>query len=96
MVSFRGCAVSLSTITAKIGGTATLDQLAVGDSAIVIDVRESAEAREHLAARGIGPGTVVRVLKGGDPLLVAVEETRWAIGQRSARAVSVIVGEPQA
>jgi Fe2+ transport system protein FeoA len=83
------------TNTAKIGGAGTLDQLTVGDSAIVIDVRESAEVREHLAARGIGPGTVVRVLKAGDPLVVAVGEARWAIGQRSARAVSVIVGVPQ-
>jgi Fe2+ transport system protein FeoA len=83
------------TNTAKIGGAGTLDQLTVGDSAIVIDVRESAEVREHLAARGIGPGTVVRVLKAGDPLVVAVEEARWAIGQRYARAVFVIAGVPQ-
>jgi Fe2+ transport system protein FeoA len=83
------------TSTAKIGGAGTLNQLAAGDSAIVIAVGESAEVREHLAARGIGPGTVVRVLKAGDPLVVAVEEARWAIGQRYARAVSVIAGVPR-
>ena len=84
------------TTTAKLRGAGTLDQLAVGDWAIVIDVRESAEIREHLTARGIGPGAVVRLLKAGNPLVVAVDEARWAIGQRSARAVSVIVGVPEA
>ncbi len=81
------------TLKPIISETATLDQLAVGVTAIVIEVRNGDEAREHLAARGIGPGVAVRVLKGGDPLLVAVDQARWAIGRRHARAVAVIEGD---
>jgi Fe2+ transport system protein FeoA len=70
----------------------TLDQVAVGATAIVIQVLESSEVREHLAARGIGPGVPVRVLKSGDPLLVAVDQSRWAIGRHHARSVEVVPG----
>ncbi len=71
----------------------TLDQLVAGDSAIVVDVHESSEVREHLASRGIGPGVPVHILKQGDPLIVAVENARWAIGRTHAKAVSVVAEE---
>ena len=84
------------SVKSSIDSHATLDQIAVGQTAIVIQVIESNEVREHLAARGIGPGVPVQVLKTGDPLLVAVDQSRWAIGRRHARAVSVVAdgGEP--
>ncbi len=78
------------SLKSNFDGHATLDQVAVGQTAIVIQVGESSEVREHLAARGIGPGVPVQVLKTGDPLLVAVDQSRWAIGRRHARAVAVV------
>jgi Fe2+ transport system protein FeoA len=71
----------------------SLDQVPAGSTAIVVEVHRSGETREHLAARGIAPGVPVRVLKAGDPLLVAVDQSRWAIGKEHARAVAVLVEE---
>lgn len=80
------------SIKPSIDTPSTLDEVAVGATAIVIQVLESSEVREHLAARGIGPGVPVRVLKSGDPLLVAVDQSRWAIGRHHARSVAVVSG----
>ncbi len=42
-----------------------------------------------LAARGLVPGAELSVVKNGDPLLVFVDETRWALSKIEAQKISV-------
>ena len=65
----------------------TLRELDRGQRAIItaVDVRDP-KLRDKLHARGLLPGTEVRVLQPGDPLVVAVDHSRWALnGQEAAR-----------
>ena len=42
-----------------------------------------------LAARGLVPGVEVGVLQAGDPVLLAVDEARWAVTREDAGRVHV-------
>lgn len=44
---------------------------------------------DKLSARGIVPGATIRVLQQGDPVMLKVEDTRWAISAADARQVAV-------
>jgi len=43
----------------------------------------------RLAARGLVPGATLQVLRGGDPLLIKVDESRWAISGADASRIEV-------
>lgn len=45
---------------------------------------------EKLAARGIVAGAVLRVLQAGTPLMVRVDDTRWALSESDAAQVMVL------
>lgn len=45
---------------------------------------------EKLASRGIVPGALITVLKAGSPLLLRVDNTRWAISIEDAAKVMVL------
>ncbi len=71
-----------------------LGNLAAGDVAIVVKVRsQSAALVDQLAARGIHPGAQISVLRHGDPIAVALEETRWAMSKEHADHIEVSVIE---
>jgi Fe2+ transport system protein FeoA len=69
----------------------TLDQLDRGGSAIVVDVAGHDEpARVRVTARGFVPGALIQVIQAGDPLVVAVDRSRWAISRSEALLVQII------
>lgn len=67
----------------------TLCHLALGQRGVItaIDMADSGAAK--LAARGIVPGTCVGVLQAGDPVLIGIENDRWALNQAEASAIHV-------
>jgi Fe2+ transport system protein FeoA len=71
---------------------ATLDRLRRGDQALVASVHVTdSRLREQFAARGIVPGAEVGVLHDGDPLLLRIDASRWAIARAEASQIAVTV-----
>ena len=67
-----------------------LNSLPRGSRARVVDVDYSDSAMvAKFAARGLVPGAELSVVKNGDPLLVFVDETRWALSKVEAQKISV-------
>ncbi len=68
----------------------TLRDLDRGARAIItrLDV-DDPRLRDKLHARGLLPGTEVRVLQPGDPLVVGVDHSRWALNGRDAARIHV-------
>lgn len=59
--------------------------------AVVVDVDASdASLVAKFAARGLVPGAELSVVRSGDPLLVFVEESRWALTRKEAEKISVV------
>ncbi len=77
--------------------TISLANLASGDRALVIAVEsDDAKLGQKLAARGLVPGAGVSVLRAGDPLLLAIDEARWALNRADASVVSVeLLSQPR-
>lgn len=73
----------------------SLGSLTTGDIAVIVSVRaELPMTTPHYAARGIVPGAQVAVLQQGDPIAVALEETRWALSKSEAERIEVtLVGK---
>jgi|TARA_R110002096_G_scaffold22675_40_gene72886 Fe2+ transport system protein FeoA len=68
----------------------SLANLAHGDRALVVAIESNdAKLGQKLAARGLVPGAEVGVLRAGDPLLLAVDEARWALNRADASVVLV-------
>lgn len=68
----------------------TLNSLRRGSRARVVEVDYSdAKLVAKFAARGLVPGAELSIVKSGDPLLVFIDETRWALSDVEARKVSV-------
>jgi Fe2+ transport system protein FeoA len=68
----------------------SLGALGDGDRALIIDV-VAIDPNTHakFAARGLVPGVEVAVLRQGDPLLVAIDDARWAITRSDANSILV-------
>ncbi len=72
----------------------TLDALKHGDRALVLEIDHTdPQAVARFAARGLVPGVEVGVLRGGDPLLLRLDDSRWAVNRRDATLVHVDVVE---
>ena len=70
----------------------SLDTVSDGERALIIDITPSdATTNAKLAARGIVPGVEVGVLRQGDPLLVSVDDSRWAMTRSDATSILVDV-----
>lgn len=68
----------------------SLAMLARGDRALVVAIESNDPGlSQKLAARGLVPGAEVGVLRAGDPLLLAIDEARWALNRADAGAVAV-------
>lgn len=67
---------------------ACLADMRHGQCAVVIDVTDP-RLGARLAARGLVPGAALEVLRGGDPMLIRVEESRWALAGAEAALITV-------
>ena len=68
----------------------SLDQLPLGQSAEVVHIGAEKATRRRLLDLGVLPGVDLRVLQSaGGPLLVAVRDSRLAIGRTLAQTVFV-------
>lgn len=66
-----------------------LNRLKHGDRAVITAIESTPVAVARLAARGIVPGVQVGVLAAGDPLLIGVDNDRWALDRTEAEAILV-------
>ena len=68
----------------------TLSNLRHGDRAIIVSIdADDPHTTARLAARGIVPGTCFGVLRAGDPVLIGIENERWAINRCVASSIHV-------
>ena len=68
----------------------TLSNLQHGDRAIIVSIdADDPHTTARLAARGIVPGTTLGVLRAGDPVLIGIDNERWAINRSEAAAIHV-------
>jgi Fe2+ transport system protein FeoA len=68
----------------------TLTHLRHGDHAVVTHIdAEDPGAAARFAARGIVPGTRIGILRAGDPLLIGIDNDRWAIDEVEAARIHV-------
>ncbi len=70
--------------------TTTLDRVLLGSTVMVVDVGDDSAIHAQLASRGILPGAVVTMMNCCDPVVVGIDECRWAISKREARAVVTV------
>ena len=64
--------------------------LGSGERGVVAAVEGPVETVERLAAMGVVPGCVLRVLRGGSPMTVAVGDARFALGRAWSDALLVV------
>jgi Fe2+ transport system protein FeoA len=74
--------------TEAVAAAGTLADLRRGEHAVVVAVAD-ARAAARLAARGLVPGVEVWVLRAGDPMLIGVDESRWALTRDDAGLIDV-------
>ena len=70
-------------------GILTLAKLKHGDRAVITHIEMPEAQAARLAARGIVPGTSVGILQHGDPVLIGIEDDRWALDRHEASAIHV-------
>lgn len=70
----------------------TLAALKHGERALVVHIdHRDPKVVAKLAARGVVPGVELRVVRGGDPLLIALDDSRWALTRHDADLIQVDV-----
>ncbi len=70
--------------------TTSLASLRDGDRALVVDISpRNPKLGAKLAARGLVPGVEVGILRGGDPILLLVDDARWGVNRNDADLVRV-------
>lgn len=79
---------NLSSSLDSLATTTRLNRLHHGQRGVVVTVHE-ARLAARLAARGLVPGAEFDVLRGGDPMLVRVDESRWALAGDEAAEIEV-------
>lgn len=68
----------------------TLSNLQHGDRATIVSIdADDPHTTVRLAARGIVPGTILGVLRAGDPVLIGIDNERWAINRNEAACIHV-------
>lgn len=72
----------------------TLSKLKHGQKAVITHIEaEDPRLAARFAARGIVPGTRLGVLRAGNPVLIGVDNERWAINALEASHIHVDVVE---
>ena len=75
----------------------TLDELPIGDTAVVLSLGGEPLLRERLAELGFTRGTAVHVVRKaplGDPLHVRVRSGSFAVRRDEARCIGISAGAP--
>ena len=68
----------------------TLSHLKYGERAVITSIdADDPRLTAKYAARGIVPGTNVGILRAGDPVLIDVDNDRWAINGPDAARIHV-------
>ena len=68
----------------------TLGKLRKGDTAVIVAVNARHHGlRERFTSRGLVPGAQLALVSHGDPLVVAIDESRWAITQSDAEHIEI-------
>jgi len=69
---------------------APLAEFGHGVQAQVVDIDAATpQLIARLAARGLMPGADLEVLRGGDPMLVMIDASRWALTREDATHILV-------
>lgn len=67
-----------------------LTDLRHGDRAVITSIAaDDPVLAARFAARGIVPGTAIGVLRAGNPLLIGIDNDRWAINRHEAEHIHV-------
>lgn len=70
--------------------SSALSRFSHGVVADIVDIDRATPALlARLAARGLVPGASLEVLRGGDPMLVMVDDSRWALTREDAEHILV-------
>ena len=67
----------------------TLSDLKTGDRGIIKSIDPRGQNISRLSGRGIVPGVTFRVVQIGDPLLIAVDDERWALSFEECSYIQV-------
>ena len=68
----------------------TLGKLKSGEAAVITALHTDKRAlREKYTSRGIVPGVEVSIVHGGDPVVISLDQSRWAINRMEADAIEV-------
>ena len=75
----------------------TLSKLKYGERAVITHIdADDPRLTAKYAARGIVPGTNIGILRAGDPILIGIDNDRWAINGPDAARIHVDrLGEPR-
>lgn len=80
----------MSTLHDQYAGTCPLATLRPGQSGIVVHLEGGCEFQSRIVSMGLNPGMEVEVLQNASgPVLVAIGETRLAIGHGMAEKIFV-------
>lgn len=61
-----------------------------GVQALVVDIDAATpQLIARLAARGLMPGAALEILRGGDPMLVMIDDSRWALTREDAAHILI-------
>ena len=98
----RGNSVAEERHESSVRGEHSLTLVAPGERVRLVGVRGCRHASHRLAELGLTPGVELEVVRKGNggPLLLAVRDSRLALGRRMAQRVMVVpadssVGESQ-
>ena len=70
----------------------TLNDLCAGAEAVITTVEvEDASLRAKYISRGIVAGAELSVLRTGSAIVIALDQTRWAINRDEAHRIGVIL-----
>lgn len=68
----------------------TLSELSRGETAVITRIRSpDPKMREKLHARGLLPGAEVALMQAGNPIVVGLEHSRWALNHGEASHIEV-------
>lgn len=68
----------------------TLSNLKHGEHAVITRIdADDPRLTAKYAARGIVPGTNIDILRAGDPILIGIDNDRWAINGPDAARIHV-------
>ena len=68
----------------------TLSELSRGETAVITQIRSpDPRMREKLHARGLLPGAEVALMQTGNPIVVGLEHSRWALNRNEASHIEV-------